>query len=227
MGSRLAAQGMHIDPVPKDEHSKIGSAERAIDQIYRMVAASLVGEHCSLLNAVTQSCPTDHGIPIYEAETGLIPDLDALPPLGCFGVRYLSRIDRKDFKLSPKNQAGVFLGFATLRLLNGTYGSILLIGNRRIVVAKETMDFIHDLFPLKHAPSANSEYAWLHRLLKRYKSQKKNSLTEDVEDVQGNEIAALDPSQEAEEVLTRSSKPVVPDRQNLSIWRQLWRSNRV
>jgi len=133
---------------------------------------------------VTQSCPTDHGITIYEAETGLIPDLDALPPLGCFGVRYLSKIDRKDFKLSPKNQAGVFLGFATLR--NGTYGSILLIGDRRIVVAKETMDFIHDLFPLKHAPSANSEYAWLHRLLKRYKSPKKNSLTEDVEDVQGN-----------------------------------------
>jgi len=71
------------------------------------------------------------------------------------------------------------------------------------------MDFIHDLFPLKHAPSANSEYAWLHRLLKCYKSPKKNSLNEDVEDVQDNEIAALDPSQEAEEVLTRSSKPVV------------------
>jgi hypothetical protein len=108
----------------------------------------------------------------------------------------------------------VFLGFATLR--NGTYGSILLIGDRCIVVAKEPMDFIHDLFPLKHAPSANSEYAWLHRLLKRYKSPKKNSLTEDVEDVQGNEIAALDPSQEAEEVLTRSSKPVV-----LRSWRPL------
>jgi len=96
-----------------------------------MVAASLlnsnipkcywdiVGEHCSLLNAVTQSYPTDHGITIYEAETGLIPDLDALPPLGCFGERYLSKIDRKDFKLSPKNQADVFWGFATLR--NGTY----------------------------------------------------------------------------------------------------------
>ena len=82
-----------------------------------------------------------------------------------------------------------------------------LIGDRRIVVAKETMDFIHDLFPLKTAPSANSEYAWLHRLLKRYKSPKKNLLTEDFEDVQGNEIAALDPSKEADEVLTRSSKP--------------------
>ena len=70
------------------------------------------------------------------------------------------------------------------------------------------MDCVHDLFPLKNAPSANSEYVWLHRLLKRYKSPKKNLLTEDFEDVQGNEIAALDPSQEADEVLTRSSKPV-------------------
>ena len=62
-------------------------------KIDRMVAAPLlnsqipkcnwdiVGEHCSLLNAVTQSCPTDHGITIHEAETGLIPDLDVLPPL--------------------------------------------------------------------------------------------------------------------------------------------------
>jgi len=33
MGSRLAAQGMHIDTAPKDEHHQIGSAERAIDEI--------------------------------------------------------------------------------------------------------------------------------------------------------------------------------------------------
>jgi len=39
-------------------------------------------------------------------------------------------------------------------------------------------------------------------------------LTEDFEDVQGNEIAALDPSQEADKVLTRSSKPVVQDKKS-------------
>jgi len=80
-----------------------------------------------------------------------------MPPLGCFGVQYLSKLDRKDFKLSPKNQAGVFLGFAIFR--NGTHGSIQLIGDRRIVVATETMDFVHYLFPQKTAPLANSEYA--------------------------------------------------------------------
>ena len=127
MGSRLAAQGICIDPCPKDEHSKIGSAERAIGELDRMSACSVldgnlplaswdfVGEHCSLLNAVTRSCPTDDSITMYEAEAGMIPDLDPIPPLGCFGLRYLSKLDCKDFKLSHKNQAGVFLGFATLR----------------------------------------------------------------------------------------------------------------
>jgi len=70
-----------MNPVPKDEYSRIGSAESAIDEIDHMVAASLldknipkcyldiVGKHCTLLNAVTQSCPTNHGITIYEAST--------------------------------------------------------------------------------------------------------------------------------------------------------------
>jgi hypothetical protein len=110
-----------------------------------------------LINAVTQSCPTDDSITIYEAESGGILDLDKIPPLGCFGIRYLSKLDRRDFKLSPKNQAGVFLGFATLS--NSTDGSVLLIGDRRLVMAKETMDFIHNCFPLKEEPSSNSEYA--------------------------------------------------------------------
>ena len=70
-----------IDPHPKDEHFKIGSAERAICGLDCMIACNILdsnlppvsldfgGEHCSLLNAVTQSCPTDDSITIYEAET--------------------------------------------------------------------------------------------------------------------------------------------------------------
>ena len=57
-GERIAAQGMHINPVSKDKHSKIDSAVRAIDNIDRMVATLLldsnipksywdvIGEHC-------------------------------------------------------------------------------------------------------------------------------------------------------------------------------------
>jgi len=81
MGSRLAAQGTRIDPCPKDEHSKISSAERAIGELDRMIACSvldgnlppaswdLVGDQKYVLNAATQSCPTDDSITIYEAET--------------------------------------------------------------------------------------------------------------------------------------------------------------
>ena len=100
-----------------------------------------VGEHCSLLNTVSQSFPTDETITIYEVETGLISDLDQIPPLGCFGFRYLSKLSRKDFKLSSKNQVGVFLGFATLK--KSTSGSILImmIGDRHFVVAKDTVGF--------------------------------------------------------------------------------------
>jgi len=136
----------------------------------------------------------------------MIPDFDKIPPLGCFDIRYLGKIDRKDVKLSPKNQAGVFFGFATLS--NGTYGSVLLIGDRRLVVAKETMDFIHDCFPLKEEPSSNSEYAWVHNLLRQNRSPKKNLTTQDAEDMQGNEIVALDPLQESEKKRSGSSKPV-------------------
>jgi len=59
MGSRLAAQGTHIDPVPKDEHSNIGSAERAIEEIDRMVAALLLDSNipsCCCLLSIKISC---------------------------------------------------------------------------------------------------------------------------------------------------------------------------
>jgi len=71
------------------------------------------------------------------------------------------------------------------------------------------MDFIHDLFPLKDAPSANSEYAWLHRLLKRKQRLKKDYHYDGHGDVQGNEIAALDPSQESAAVSLDLSKAAV------------------
>jgi hypothetical protein len=49
MGSRLAAQGTRVDPCPKDQHFKIGSAERAICEHDRMIACSVLDG--SLLSA--------------------------------------------------------------------------------------------------------------------------------------------------------------------------------
>jgi len=104
--------------------------------------------------------------------------------------------------LTPKNYAGVFV-FGSLPLERCLRIWILLSGSRQHNCGKG----------LKHTPLATFEYARLHRCLQRnIQRSKKNSLTEDFEDVQGNEIAALDPSQEYDKVLTRSSKlgPVVP-----------------
>jgi len=72
-----------------------------------------------------------------------------------------------------------------------------MIGERRFVVAKETVDFIHNNFPLKHAPSANPEYAWMHGLIQRNQADQKDSLlSDDFGDVDQGIIAALDPLQE-------------------------------
>jgi len=50
-----------------------------------------------------------------------------------------------------------------------------MIGDRRFVVAKETVDFIHNNFPLKHTPCANPEYAWMHGLMQRNQAVHKDS----------------------------------------------------
>jgi len=52
----------------------------------------IVGGHCTLINAVTQSCPADNSITIYHAESVVIYNLDKKPPLGCFGIRYLGKL---------------------------------------------------------------------------------------------------------------------------------------
>jgi len=76
-------------------------------------------ENFTLIHAVTRLCPTNKIVTVYEAETGIIPNLDDIPPVGCFAICFLDKFDRKDFKLSPANQAGVFMGYATLRNVFG------------------------------------------------------------------------------------------------------------
>ena len=92
--------------------------------------------------------------------------------------------------LSPNNFAEVF-DFGTLPFERHLKICYLLSGGRRHNCGRG----------LKYTPLDTFEYAWLHRRLQRnIQRSTKNSLTEDFEDVQGNEIAALDPSQEADKV---------------------------
>ena len=82
---------------------------------WRRATAAQVSEHATLINACLNPCPVDESITIYECETGEIPNLDAIPEVGSFAVRFVTEIKKSDFKLSSKNQAGVFIGFATLK----------------------------------------------------------------------------------------------------------------
>ena len=200
MKTTVTAKQVKMVTVAKDEHFTNGGPEKAIQDIDNMVKCcmadrnlpkdcwDIVGEHATLVNACTSSCPTNPEITIYEAETGEIPNLDCIPELGCFAVRHLGKLDRKDFKLSPKNQAGVFVGIATLQ---GTYGSVLLVGDRKYVVAREHVNYVQDHFPLQREKSANKELDWLNRLLGRNNG---NDIV-GTEMERSQEPAALDPMQ--------------------------------
>jgi hypothetical protein len=150
--------------VPKGEHHSIGIAEKAIqdlDQLQRGLSAEgnipsncwdIVTEHASLVNAMTCPSPTNPSITIFEDAYGRIPDLDALPTVGCFAVRLQEKSDRYDQKLDPINLAGVFLGFATFR---GTYGSCILTDKQTIITARHHVAYDEDLMPRQGIDSTN------------------------------------------------------------------------
>ena len=162
--------------VPKGEHHSIGPAEKAIqdlDQLQRGLSAEgnipsncwdIVTEHASLVNAMTCPSPTNPDITIFEDAYGRIPDLDALPTVGCFAVRLQEKPDRYDQKLDPINLAGVFLGFATFR---GTYGSCILTDKQTIITARHHVAYDEDLMPRQGIDSTNPRLRSLQWLMGR------------------------------------------------------------
>jgi hypothetical protein len=127
MDRLFTAKTVKLRTVGVDEHFANGGPEKAIQDIDYMVACimadknlpkncwDIVGEHSTLINTCLNLCPMHKDITIYECKTGEIPNLDAIPEVGSFAVRHLAKIKKTDFKLSPKNEAGVFMGFATLK----------------------------------------------------------------------------------------------------------------
>ena len=78
------------------------------------------------------------------------------------------------------------MGFATLQ---GTYGSVLMVGDKKYVVAREHVSYVQDHFPLQQERSANPELEWLHRLLARSND---NDIVSEVTEQQAG--MAIDPS---------------------------------
>ena len=93
----------------------------------------------------------------------MISNLKDIPPVGCFAIRFLDKLDRKDFKLSPANQAGVFMGYATLRHV---FGAVIQVRSNAYVTARHNVSYVLNHFPHSNkSHSSNAELSWLHTLL--------------------------------------------------------------
>ncbi len=58
---------------------------------------------------------SDKSKTIFEAVYGFVPDVDSLPPIGCFAWRLEETKGKSDRKLGIQNTPGTFVGFATLK----------------------------------------------------------------------------------------------------------------
>ena len=162
--------------VPRGEHYSIGVAEKAIQDICNILKCLLadgnippkfwdvVGEHATLINMMTSPSIRNPDITIFEDLFGAIPNLDLLPPVGCFAVRLMDKGYRLDTKLDPVNQAGVFLGFAHWE---GIYGSQILVSDNTIVTARYQVAYDENLMPLINSDVSNPRMKHLQKLLGR------------------------------------------------------------
>ena len=171
----LARNVSHII-VPRGEHHSIGVAEKAIQDICNIMKCLLadgnipprfwdvVGEHATLINMMTSPSIRNSDITIFEDLYGAIPNLDLLPPVGCFAVRLMDKGYRLDTKLDPVNQSGVFLGFAHWE---GIYGSQILTSDNTIVTARYQVAYDENLMPLINSDVSNPRMKHLQKLLGR------------------------------------------------------------
>ena len=173
--SLLLAKGCQHICLPKGEHYSLGVPEKAIGDLDRNTRAvmadanippiywDVVVQHVALLNACTSPSICDPSITIFEADTGVVPDLAVFPPPGCFCIRYREKIERADVKLDAQNEPGVFLGFGHLE---NTFGAIILV-KQSLVVARHNVAFVESVFPFKEKKPSFSHWESLHKLIGR------------------------------------------------------------
>ena len=171
----LLVKGVNHIPVPRGEHHGIGVAEKAIQDLSNMMRSYLtdsnlpgiywdfVVEHAALVNSMITPSITDKSRTIFEHVWGVVPNLDLIPPIGCFAARLMDNSARTDWKLDPKNQSGVFLGFAHNR---NVYGAQILVENS-IITAKLQVAYDTELFPFHQRDNSNPRMQFLTWLLNR------------------------------------------------------------
>jgi hypothetical protein len=133
----LLVKGVNHVNVPRGEHHSIGVSEKTIQDLSNMMRCLLadsnvpniywefVMEHAALVNSMITPSISDETKTIFEAVWDTktifeavwdaIPNIDLVPPVGCLCARLMDNSAREDWKLDPKNQSGVFLGFAHRR----------------------------------------------------------------------------------------------------------------
>lgn len=171
----LLVKGVNHVNVPRGEHHSIGVAEKAIQDLSNMMRCFItdsnipgefwdfVVEHAALVNSMITPSIVDNTKTIFEAVWGVIPNIDLVPPVGCFCTRLMDGTARADWKLEPKNQSGVFLGFAHRRNI---YGAQILV-EKSIITAKHQIAYDIELFPFQQRNNSNDRMQFLQWLLKR------------------------------------------------------------
>ena len=171
----LLVKGVNHVNVPRGEHHSIGVAEKAIQDLSNMMRCMLadsnvpniywdfVIEHAALVNSMITPSISDKTKTIFEAVWDTIPNIDLVPPVGCFCARLMDNSAREDWKLDPKNQSGVFLGFAHRRNI---YGAQILV-DKAIITAKHQIAYDVELFPFMQRDNSNDRMQFLQSLLNR------------------------------------------------------------
>ena len=193
-GKLLIARGVELITVPKGEHSSNGLAEKAIQDIDSTVRALLLdsglpkycwdilAQHAAFLNQMTSPSLLDSSMTIFESVTGVVPDLDMIPIVGCLAVRLEEKSYRKDLKLDMKNQPGVFVGFG---FIQNTYGSVILT-DKSMIVSRYQVVYDEQTFPYHSKRKSSSRDTYLDFVLGRGNQSKEVSpeVADDLTDAQ-------------------------------------------
>ena len=161
--------------IPKGEHHTIGMAEKAVQDLTLMTSTSVadanlpriywdyVVEHAALVNSMVCESACDDSITIFEAVHGAPPNIDLIPVVGCFAARLEEKSWKTDYKLDPRNQSGVFLGFATHEQIYGAQ----ILAEKSIITARHQVAFDDKIFPFLEKDNTNSRMRHLQWLLGR------------------------------------------------------------
>ena len=173
---QLLARSCKHQVAARGAHHENGPSERAVQEIDTMIRASIVSsgipmrewcfvaEHMSLVDAMTSYSTSDKSKTIFEAVYGFVPDVDSLPPIGCFACRLEETKEKSDRKLGLRNTPGTFVGFATLK---NCFGGVILTGKNTHIVGNLQMAYDPLFMPFKDKPSTNPRYEALYNILGR------------------------------------------------------------